>query len=136
MVNLDAAGSGGRELLFQSGPNYSWLVDVRQLINDYTFLPSFPVHLQYYNKFAKHPFGTTLAEEIYQSGALPSDSDYTIFKEHIPGTLRVQDYEITKLINFMYAYRIRPGSMLQRFRIPYQVRRDRRYSSRILAEHR
>ncbi|EDW61968.2 endoplasmic reticulum metallopeptidase 1 [Drosophila virilis] len=66
VVNLDAAGSGGRELLFQSGPNYSWLVD-------------------YYNKFAKHPFGTTLAEEIYQSGALPSDSDFTIFKEHIPG---------------------------------------------------
>lgn len=41
--------------------------------------------MQYYNKYAKHPFGTTLNEEIYQTGALPSDSDFTIFKDHIPG---------------------------------------------------
>ncbi|KRG04650.1 uncharacterized protein Dmoj_GI26919 [Drosophila mojavensis] len=66
VVNLDAAGSGGRELLVQSGPDHNWL-------------------LGYYNKYAKHPFGTTLNEEIYQTGALPSDSDFTIFKDHIPG---------------------------------------------------
>ncbi|XP_060659830.1 endoplasmic reticulum metallopeptidase 1-like [Drosophila nasuta] len=65
-VNLDAAGSNGRELLFQSGPNHSWLVD-------------------YYYKNAKHPFGTTLAEEIFQSGIIPSDSDFRIFKEYMPG---------------------------------------------------
>ncbi|KAL7737087.1 hypothetical protein ACLKA6_005304 [Drosophila palustris] len=65
-VNLDAGGSNGRELLFQSGPNHSWLVD-------------------YYNKYSKHPFGTTLGEEIFQSGVIPSDSDFRIFKEHMPG---------------------------------------------------
>ncbi|XP_034476003.1 endoplasmic reticulum metallopeptidase 1-like [Drosophila innubila] len=65
-VNLDAGGSNGRELLFQSGPNHSWLVD-------------------YYNKYVKHPFGTILAEEIFQSGTIPSDSDFRIFKEHMPG---------------------------------------------------
>ncbi|KAM8714031.1 hypothetical protein ACLKA7_014224 [Drosophila subpalustris] len=65
-VNLDAGGSNGRELLFQSGPNHSWLVD-------------------YYNKHSKHPFGTTLGEEIFQSGVIPSDSDFRIFKEHMPG---------------------------------------------------
>ncbi|KAH8299600.1 hypothetical protein KR044_003431, partial [Drosophila immigrans] len=64
-VNLDAGGSNGRELLFQSGPNHSWLVN-------------------YYYKNAKHPFGTTLAEEIFQSGIIPSDSDFRIFKEHMP----------------------------------------------------
>ncbi|KAH8300003.1 hypothetical protein KR044_008473, partial [Drosophila immigrans] len=65
-VNLDAGGSGGREILFQTGPNHPWLVN-------------------YYFLYAKHPFGTTLAEEIFQSGAVPSDSDYRIFKEHMPG---------------------------------------------------
>ncbi|KAM8714030.1 hypothetical protein ACLKA7_014223 [Drosophila subpalustris] len=66
LVNLDAAGSGGREILFQSGPNHPWLVN-------------------YYKKYAKHPFGSTLAEEIFQSDALPSDSDFRVFKEHMPG---------------------------------------------------
>ncbi|KAH8371340.1 hypothetical protein KR093_007016, partial [Drosophila rubida] len=65
-VNLDAAGSGGRELLFQTGPNHPWLV-------------------KYYYQYAKHPFGTTLAEEIFQSGRVPSDSDYRIFKDYMPG---------------------------------------------------
>ncbi|XP_032591129.1 endoplasmic reticulum metallopeptidase 1 [Drosophila grimshawi] len=66
VINLDAAGSGGREILFQSGPKNSWLVD-------------------YYNSHVKHPFGHTLGEEIYQTGMLPSDSDYTQFKTHMPG---------------------------------------------------
>ncbi|XP_034475996.1 endoplasmic reticulum metallopeptidase 1-like [Drosophila innubila] len=66
LVNLDAAGSGGREILFQSGPNHPWLV-------------------KYYKKCAKYPFGSTVAEEIFQSDALPSDSDFRTFKKHMPG---------------------------------------------------
>lgn len=38
VVNLEGAGSGSREVLFQSGPNHSWLVDVSKFIdNHYPF---------------------------------------------------------------------------------------------------
>ncbi|XP_026841794.1 endoplasmic reticulum metallopeptidase 1 isoform X1 [Drosophila persimilis] len=63
VINLDAAGSGGREILFQTGPDNPWLVD-------------------YYKKNAKHPFATTMAEEIFQTGLLPSDTDFRIFTKY------------------------------------------------------
>ncbi|XP_034480031.1 endoplasmic reticulum metallopeptidase 1-like isoform X2 [Drosophila innubila] len=68
VVNLDAGGSGGRDILFQTGPSHPWLAN-------------------YYKKSAKHPFATTLAEEIFQAGLIPSDTDYRIFVQHgnIPG---------------------------------------------------
>ncbi|KAH8401893.1 hypothetical protein KR009_008524 [Drosophila setifemur] len=67
-INLEVAGSGGRDLLFQSGPNNPWL-------------------MKYYREFAEHPFATTMAEEIFQANILPSDSDYRNFRDfgHIPG---------------------------------------------------
>ncbi|XP_030383248.1 endoplasmic reticulum metallopeptidase 1-like [Scaptodrosophila lebanonensis] len=68
LINLEVAGSGGRDLLFQSGPNNPWL-------------------MSYYNKYAKHPFATTMAEEIFQAGLLPSDTDFRIFRDYgnVPG---------------------------------------------------
>ncbi|XP_033234499.1 endoplasmic reticulum metallopeptidase 1-like isoform X1 [Drosophila pseudoobscura] len=63
VINLDAAGSGGREILFQTGPNNPWLVD-------------------YYKQNAKHPFSTTMAEEIFQTGLIPSDTDFGIFRTY------------------------------------------------------
>ncbi|XP_034109174.1 endoplasmic reticulum metallopeptidase 1-like [Drosophila albomicans] len=76
VINLDAGGSGGRDILFQTGPSHSWLAN-------------------YYKKSAKHPFATTLAEEIFQAGLIPSDTDYRIFVEHgnIPGV------DISQFIN-------------------------------------
>ncbi|EDW47546.1 GM21368 [Drosophila sechellia] len=62
-INLEVGGSGGRDLLFQSGPNNPWL-------------------MKYYRQHAKHPFATTMAEEIFQSGVLPSDSDFRIFRDY------------------------------------------------------
>ncbi|XP_060655349.1 endoplasmic reticulum metallopeptidase 1-like [Drosophila nasuta] len=68
VINLDAAGSGGRDILFQSGPNHTWLVD-------------------YYKNYVKHPFATTVGEEIFQSGIMPSDTDFRQFVNYgnIPG---------------------------------------------------
>ncbi|KAH8401776.1 hypothetical protein KR009_007798, partial [Drosophila setifemur] len=63
LINLDAAGSGGREITFQTGPNYPWLVEL-------------------YKKSAKHYFSTVMAEEIFQTGLVPSYTDFDIFVEY------------------------------------------------------
>lgn len=38
--------------------------------------------LQVYKKGAKHYFSTTMAEEIFQTGLVPSYTDFTIFVEY------------------------------------------------------
>ncbi|XP_052866764.1 endoplasmic reticulum metallopeptidase 1-like [Anopheles cruzii] len=67
-LNLESAGSGGKELLFQSGPEHPWLIEA-------------------YAKAVRHPFGHAIGEEIFQSGFIPSDTDFRIFRDfgHIPG---------------------------------------------------
>ncbi|XP_017147220.1 endoplasmic reticulum metallopeptidase 1 isoform X2 [Drosophila miranda] len=66
LINLD--GSGGRELLFQGGPNHPWL-------------------MEHYKKSIPHPFATTTGEEIFQAGLIPSDTDFRIFRDFgvVPG---------------------------------------------------
>jgi acetylornithine deacetylase/succinyl-diaminopimelate desuccinylase-like protein len=54
VVNLEAAGSGGKEILFQSGPGNSWL-------------------LNHYHA-VRRPFAQVSSEEIFQSGIIPSDT--------------------------------------------------------------
>ncbi|KAH8271620.1 hypothetical protein KR018_011295, partial [Drosophila ironensis] len=65
LINLDSAGAGGREILFQGGPNHPWL-------------------MRHYKKSAKHPFATTMAEEIFQADLIPSDTDFRIFRDFGP----------------------------------------------------
>uniref|UniRef100_A0A1I8P5N1 FXNA-like protease n=1 Tax=Stomoxys calcitrans TaxID=35570 RepID=A0A1I8P5N1_STOCA len=68
LINLDSTGSGGKEVLFQTGPDHPWLI-------------------KYYIKSAPHPFATTLAEELFQNNFVPSDTDFRIFRDHrgVPG---------------------------------------------------
>lgn len=61
-INLDSAGSGGKEMLFQVSPKHAWLVD-------------------YYKSSSMHPFATVMAQEMYQASLVPSDTDFRIFRD-------------------------------------------------------
>lgn len=67
-INLEACGSGGKEILFQTGPKHSWLVEA-------------------YKEAAIYPNAHVAAEEIFQSNVIPSDTDFRIFRDFggIPG---------------------------------------------------
>jgi len=67
-VNLDAAGGGGRELVFQTGPRCPTLA--------YAYMRSVP-----------YPHANTIAQDLFQTGAVPSDTDFRIYKDFggLPG---------------------------------------------------
>ncbi|CAH1243705.1 Hypp7143 [Branchiostoma lanceolatum] len=67
-VNLESAGAGGREVVFQTGPDHPWLVRA-------------------YAEAAKYPFASVTAQELFQSNVIPSDTDFHIYRDYgnLPG---------------------------------------------------
>lgn len=66
-VDLESAGPGGKAILFQTGPRESWLARA-------------------YARGVPHPYGTVLGQDIFQSGALGSATDFEVYRDAgIPG---------------------------------------------------
>lgn len=61
-VNYDSAGFGGREALFQTGARDPWLG-------------------AYYASAVPHPHASSVITDIFESGLIPSDTDFRIFRD-------------------------------------------------------
>ncbi|MEW5931097.1 MAG: M28 family metallopeptidase [Gemmatimonadota bacterium] len=94
-VNLESAGPRGKAVLFQAGPGNDWLTE--------EYARSVPL-----------PYGTVLGQDIFQSGIIPSDTDFRVYRDE--GRLRGLD---VALYQDGYAYhtaldrveRVQPGSV-------------------------
>lgn len=60
-VDLESAGNAGKAVLFQSGPSNSWLA-------------------ARYARSVPHPYGTVFGQDIFQSGLIPSGTDFEIYQ--------------------------------------------------------
>jgi hypothetical protein len=65
-VNLEAVGSAGGAIVFQA--SHDWLLEA-------------------YARSAPHPYGTVIGQDLFQSGVIPSDTDFRVYRQeaNLPG---------------------------------------------------
>ncbi|XP_063704950.1 endoplasmic reticulum metallopeptidase 1-like [Culicoides brevitarsis] len=88
LVNLEVVGTGGKDLMFQTTREHSWLMNI-------------------YHHNVPHSFANTVAEEIYQNGLIPSDTDFTNFRKFAP---QIAAYDFAHAYN-CYAYHTKNDGM-------------------------
>lgn len=59
-LNLESAGNEGKAILFQAGPQNAWLT-------------------RRYAGAVPHPYGSVIGQDIFQSGFIPSSTDFEVY---------------------------------------------------------
>ena len=72
-VNMEGAGAGGKSWMMQSGPRSGWIASGFAAV-------------------APHAAGATIIEEVFQSGIVPGDTDYRVYRDYgeLPGVDMVE----------------------------------------------
>lgn len=92
--------------------------------------PENPWLVQAYLSAAKHPFASIVAQEVFQAGVIPADTDFRIYRDfgNIPGTL---NYFIRIIIiRITNALFIRITNAV----VPRKIRRTESKRTRVKAE--
>lgn len=105
VLNMDSAGIGGRDLLFQTSANNYWM-------------------LKYYKENALHPLATVLFNELFDSKIIPSDTDFRIFRDygHLPGECESEVSNAAAIINDECNLRIGFRNLSKWIRVPHSIR--------------
>ena len=80
--------SGGRELVFQTGPEHPWLIKI-------------------YANSANYPYASIVGQEFFQTGLIPGETDFRIFRDYgnIPGKITISTLTIFNSLRSKILYR-------------------------------
>jgi len=67
--------------------------------------PEHPWMIQIYAKHVPHPFASVMGQEVFESGIIPSDTDFRIYRDYgnIPGRQTIHTFYLNGIACF-YKY--------------------------------